>query len=118
MEELSAKEALDIMDSARDADGIWFGKKLEERLLPETALKEVGGSREFSKAPDNDDNPIEYIHTKHCKTCHEILALIVRYADGSYEVIQSGKPLLNGAKKRSLSLKCTDGHKNKVVFNG
>jgi hypothetical protein len=100
-------------------EGVFFGKKLTERYLPEAETidpepKPVDPMAEPAPALPKE---VASIEPRYCPTCHQIICVLTRYLDGSVKVTQDGKTVVDGLTAKNLVLTCQNGHKVRCVLD-
>lgn len=120
VEVLAEAEALKVVREAQDEEGVYFGQKLADRWLPEAETeKETTKSGEPVLVSEQAGKRVVVdTFIKFCPTCHQIVAKVDQYEDGSVAIWQNGKKLIDGIKAASIVLSCANGHRVKVVLNG
>lgn len=115
---VTEKEALDLVAAQKDEDGVYFGQKLADRWLPEAETEDTPDTPETLEEVSTSTKTAVDTMLKYCPTCHQLVAFLTKYSDGSVKIVQNGKTLIDGIICKSIVLTCPAGHKVKVVCNG
>ena len=118
VEVVDEKTALEILATAKDEDGVFFGEKLDNRWLPETVKEDFVEASEKVQAESTSEKVAVDTFARFCPICHKTVCYVVTYQDGSVKVVQDGKAVVDGIKAAALYLTCPSGHKVKVSTDG
>ncbi len=119
LKEDNAVKLLLRMEQDPDADNIFMGEKLAHRWDDKPVEEPVENQPDPEpKVATTSEKQVLDSYVKFCPVCHQIVARLVKFADGTLEVWQNGRAVLSGVKAATLILGCPAGHKVKVVSDG
>ncbi|MFA4973648.1 MAG: hypothetical protein WC683_13640 [bacterium] len=123
---LTEKNALALLATVQDGEGVWFGQKLADRDWGAELKVEMPVSNpstpETAVEPAVRDTTVErkVVNVDHhfCSVCHIRVCDVFHMDDGTVKVLRNGNPLIQGLIAKAINFTCDKGHEVRVAMNG